>query len=75
MAEARNLLAAHDSHEGRNDLMALLLHQAGCRKGAEYDPALVESCLKRLRVLAETGQYPVEMLRERAEELRESANS
>jgi len=75
VAEANGVVSRYDCHEARNDLMALVLHQSSCRKGGEYDAALVEGCLKRLRVLAESGQYPKEMLYEREKDLRESASN
>jgi hypothetical protein len=62
VTEALRLIARHDCHQGRNDLMALQLQQALCHQGSGYDSRSVELCLKRLRLSAETGKYPTELL-------------
>ena len=61
VAEAERLVARFDSHEGRNDLVALQLQRAICRQRGVYDRMIVDLCLKRLRLAAEARRYPVEL--------------
>jgi hypothetical protein len=61
VAEAERLVARFDSHEGRNDLVALQLQRAICRQRGAYDCTILELCLKRLRLAAEAKRYPVEL--------------